>query len=116
MTDEKLRELQETRQRMTPASRDAYARARQAGVEHWVDELIPMADAVIGRDMAIVTATRNSLDVRKWLASKLMPQQYGDQPASVSINNSTNVLVMSDEKLRQLQALRQKMIAQSQGK
>ena len=70
-----------------------------------------MADAVIGSEMSVVTATRNAIDVRKWLASKLMPHQYGDQPNAVAIANTNNVMVLSDARLAQLQALRQKMIA-----
>lgn len=79
-------------------------------VEKWIDEMVPMTDKVIGQEMAIVTATRNAVDVRKWVASRLMPNQYGDQPGGVTINNQTNVVVVSDERLRELQALRRKMI------
>jgi len=76
--------------------------------------MIPMSDAVIGADMNVVTATRNAVDIRKWVASKLLSNQYGDQP-SVSIHNSTNVLVISEEKQRELQALRQKLITSANG-
>jgi hypothetical protein len=79
-------------------------------VEKWVDELIPMTDKVIGQEMAIVTATRNAIDVRKWVASRLMPNQYGDQPSGVTVNNQTNVMVVSEERLRHLQEVRRKMI------
>jgi len=73
-----------------------------------------MTDKVIGQEMAIVTATRNAVDVRKWVASRLMPNQYGDQPSGVTINNRTNVLVISDERLRQLQETRRRMIEAGQ--
>jgi hypothetical protein len=75
-----------------------------------MDQVVPMSDAVIGEEMAIVTATRNAVDVRKWVASKLMPNQYGDQPTTVSINNQTNVMVLSEERSRHLQEVRRKMI------
>ena len=68
-------------------AREAYARARarQSGGEKWVDGMVPMTDKVIGQEMAIVTATRNAIDVRKWVASRLMPNQYGiNQLASPS--------------------------------
>jgi hypothetical protein len=84
-------------------------------VEKWVDEMVPMSDAVIGQSQEIVTATRNAVDVRKWVASKLMPREYGDQPNAVTVNNQTNVMVMSDERLRELQAVRQRMIQQQKG-
>jgi hypothetical protein len=74
-----------------------------------------MSDAVIGQSQEIVTATRNAVDVRKWCASKLMPHKYGDQPHGITINNQTNVMVVSDERLRELQALRQRMIEQQKG-
>ena len=96
----------------SPEHRNAYTRARQMRVEKWIDEMVPMTDKVIGQEMAIVTATRNAVDVRKWVASRLMPNQYGDQPGGVTINNQTNVMVVSDERLRELQALRQRMIRQ----
>jgi len=40
---------------------------------------------------AIVTATRNAVDVRKWVASKLMPREYGDQ-ASGGFHDSSDHL------------------------
>jgi hypothetical protein len=43
-----------------------------------------MSDSAIGQAQEMVTAVRNAVDVRKWLAGKLMPRQYGDQPQSVS--------------------------------
>ena len=72
--------------------------------------MVPMTDKVIGQEMAIVTATRNAVDVRKWVASRLMPNQHGDQPSGVTINNQTNVTVVSEERLRHLQEVRRKMI------
>jgi len=72
--------------------------------------MVPMTDKVIGQEMSVVTATRNAVDARKWIASKLMPHQYGDQPNAVTINNQTNVIVVSEEKRRELQAMRQRMI------
>ena len=76
--------------------------------------MVPMTDKVIGEEMSVVTATRNAVDVRKWVASRLMPNQYGDQPSGVTINNRTNVLVISDERLRQLQETRRRMIEAGQ--
>ena len=69
-----------------------------------------MSDAVISKEMSVVTATRNAIDVRKWVASKLMPREYGDTPQSIAVSNQTNVMVMSDEKLERLQAVRQRML------
>jgi hypothetical protein len=41
--------------------RNAYARARQMRVDEWIDEMVPMSDAVIGEEMSGVTATRNAI-------------------------------------------------------
>ena len=66
-------------------------------MERWVDEIVPMSDAVIGQEMAIVTATRNAVDVRKWVASRLMPREYGDQAqGGITIQGNANILVMDD--------------------
>jgi hypothetical protein len=57
--------------------------------------------------MAIVTATRNAVDVRKWVASRLMPNQYGDEPSA--LNNQTNIVTVSEERQRELHAVRQRI-------
>jgi hypothetical protein len=41
--------------------------------------------------------------------------QVGDAPQSVTVNNQANVMVMSDERLRELQAMRQRVIQQQKG-
>lgn len=70
-----------------------------------------MSDAVIGKDMAIVTATRNAVDQRKWMAGKLMPRQYGDTPSQLTVNTTNNVMVISEEKQRELQETRRKLLS-----
>jgi hypothetical protein len=82
-------------------------------VEKWVDEIVAMSDAVIGEPQEVVTATRHAVDARKWLASKLMPQKYGDQATGVTVNAQVNVLAVTDEQLAQLQEARQKLLQQS---
>ena len=77
--------------------------------------MVPMTDKVIGQEMAIVTATRNAVEVRKWVASRLMPNKYGDQPSGVTINNQTSIVMVSEERQRELQAVRQRMIEQQKG-
>jgi len=79
-------------------------------VEAYVAEIVPMSDAVIGEEMNVVTATRNAVDARKWVAGKLAPREYGDQPGGVVINNQTNVMVVSEDRLKELQAVRQKLL------
>lgn len=74
---------------------DRYARARDLQLEHWADEVIDVADdgtndfmerkngddeksswALNGEH---VQRSRLRIDSRKWLLSKLKPQQYGDK-------------------------------------
>src|SRR4030095_3124698 len=96
-----------------PDLREQYSPARRICVEAYVSEIVPMSDAVIGEEMSVVTATRNAVDARKWVAGKLAPREYGDAPGGVTINQQTNVVMVSDDRLKQLQALRQQMLNSS---
>ena len=96
---------------MGPAKRrEAYARARESCVEPWIDQIVPMSDAAIGQPQEVVTAVRNAVDVRKWIASKLIPRQYGDTPSQLTVNTTNNVMVISQEKLRELQETRRRLL------
>jgi len=94
----------------SPKHREQYQRARKDAIEMYVADIVPMSDAVIGEDMHVVTATRNAVEARKWVAGKLAPKEYGDAPSGVVINNQTNVMVMTDERLAALQAARRKIM------
>jgi hypothetical protein len=68
------------------AFRDQYARAREAQADHFVDEIIEIADqpnVVRGADGEVVESDpqrdRLRIDARKWVASKLAPKKYGDK-------------------------------------
>src|SRR5205823_912164 len=98
--------------RQSPEAREAYARASESGVEKWVDEIVEMSDEAIGEPQEVVTAVRNAVDVRKWLAGKLMPRQYGDTPSQlITVNTANTVMVISQEKLRELQETRRKLLS-----
>jgi hypothetical protein len=94
-----------------PRACEAYARARQSGVEKWVDEMITISDAAIGQPQEVMTAVRNAVDVRKWLAGKLIPRQYGDTPSQFTVNTTNNVMVISEEKQRELQEIRRRLLS-----
>jgi hypothetical protein len=99
----------------SPDASQQYSRARRYQVEAYVAEIVPMSDAVIGEEMNVVTATRNAVDARKWVAGKLAPREYGDQPhGAITVNAQTNLVVVSDDRLKQLQALRQEMLTSPQ--
>lgn len=74
--------------------RDQYARAREAQVEHWADEIVEIADdgtndwierqnsdgstyEAVNSDH--INRSRLRVDARKWLMSKLAPKKYGDK-------------------------------------
>ena len=60
--------------------RDKYARAREAQIEQYADEIVDLADAVAGAtESAVVQAAKLRIDTRKWVASKLLPTKYGDR-------------------------------------
>ena len=56
-----------------------YARARQTKADTFADAVVPLADSALGMDSAGVQAVKNMVDARKWAASKLHPNSYGDK-------------------------------------
>lgn len=55
---------------------EQYARARQRGLELHIDGLIDLADSATAEN---AHAVRLQVDVRKWIASKILPRIYGDR-------------------------------------
>lgn len=70
-----------------------YARAREAQADHFVDEIVAIADgeglsiAIGDEDPQTYPTDHNRdrlrIDARKWVASKLAPKKYGDRIAHV---------------------------------
>lgn len=58
---------------------ERYVRAKEARAEHFAQEIIEIADESIGMDAAGVQACKLRVDTRKWVASKILPKQYGDR-------------------------------------
>lgn len=54
--------------------RDQYARAREDQADHFVDEIIAIADEAEDAQKA-----RLQIDARKWVAGKMRPKKYGDK-------------------------------------
>lgn len=72
------------------AFRDQYARARELQADHFVEEIIEIADQPNVRQTAdgeVVASDpqrdRLRVDARKWVASKLAPKKYGEKIAHV---------------------------------
>lgn len=74
--------------------RDQYARAREAQTEHWLDEILEIADDGTNDwierqnkdgskfevvDHENIARSRLRVDSRKWIMSKLAPKKYGDK-------------------------------------
>lgn len=101
-----------------PSFADQYARAREALVESWADEIIDIADdgttdyiTKVGRngaeyeavDQEHIQRSRLRVDSRRWLLSKLNPGQYGDH---MEVEHTGGVEhrhhISDDEKIRRL--------------
>jgi len=73
----------------SPEYASQYARAREALLEHWAEEVATIADqdpvqivdqnGIARYDSAAVQHQRLRVDSRKWLLSKLKPKQYGEK-------------------------------------
>lgn len=53
-----------------------YARARRIGIELHIDGLVDLSDTANEKN---ANAVRIKVDVRKWIASKILPKVYGDK-------------------------------------
>lgn len=64
---------------------EAYARAKEAQGEYFVEQLLAISDDDSKDEKTPIQVQRDRLkiDTRKWLASKLLPKKYGDQPQLV---------------------------------
>lgn len=83
-----------------PSRVDQYARARDACIDHWADETIDIADDG-SRDYRMgehgpvvdfdhIARSKLRVDSRKWMASKLKPEKYGER---VNVSGNLNVSV-----------------------
>jgi hypothetical protein len=62
-----------------------YARAREQQSDHFVDEMVEIADNAEDAQKA-----RLQIDTRKWIASKMRPKVYGDK---LGLDHSGSVTV-----------------------
>jgi len=96
-----------------PTFRTAYARAREAQMEGWADDIVEIADDAtndyierIGKDGEVervfdpeaVQRSKLRMDARKWLMSKLAGARFGDK-LDVNLNATAEVAALSDEEL-----------------
>src|SRR4051794_27323432 len=62
-----------------PEFEEAYERARRLHIDAHMDGLTDLADTALGLDAAGVHAVRLAVDTRKWIASKVLPNRYGEK-------------------------------------
>ena len=102
-----------------------YEKARMAMMDHWSEEIIDIAEedatyvdqnGVQKIDGANVQQKRLRIDSRKWLLSKLKPNQYGERVVQehvgagggpINIQN-LNLKNLSDKELTQMELLMEK--------
>jgi hypothetical protein len=80
-----------------PTLANQYARAQQAKVEFYADEIIEISDTEEDANKA-----RVRVDARKWIASKLSPAKYGER---IDLNVNSNVdlnIALAEAKRRAL--------------
>lgn len=101
------------------AFRDQYAHAREAQADHFVEEIIEIAD----QPSVMVTADGDTIandpqrdrlrvDARKWVAARLAPKKYGDKIAHVGggegdapIKTKIDLSGLSQDQLKVLAAI-----------
>ncbi len=96
-----------------PTFRTAYARAREAQMEHWSDEIVEIADDAsndymerIGKDGEVervfdpeaVQRSKLRIATRQWLMARLAAKRYGDK-IDVNVSGSVEVSALSDAEL-----------------
>lgn len=68
-----------------PERRDALSRARQEAAGALMDEALAITDSA-DEDPNVLQKARQQTDLRKWLAARLAPQQWGDSGPGVQVS------------------------------
>ena len=64
--------------------REQYAHARAWQADHYMDEMIEIADGVRGGcSRTSVRAAKLAIDARKWMLARLMPKKYDGRHARI---------------------------------
>lgn len=113
--------------RNTDGFADAYARAREKGLDAMAEELLGIADdgrndfverkndnggSIVVADHEHIQRSRLRVDTRKWYLSKLAPKRFGDRTA-VEVSGNLNLMgVLAAASIEELEAARAKLIAE----
>ena len=84
-----------------PEFANAYARAREDGLEVMAEQLVEIADDASG-DPA---RDRLRLDTRKWLLARLAAQRYGDRVAVTGHDDAPPVRITDTERASRIAAI-----------
>lgn len=88
--------------KQVPSLEEAYALAQEARAEILADEIVDIADDSTAYD---AQKARNQIDVRKWAASKMRPQKYGER-IDVNLNQTVDIRgALEESKARVRQVL-----------
>ncbi len=94
-----------------PSFSDHYARAREMQAEHYLDEIIEIADDSMmdkfvddngneRTDSEVVARSKLRVDTRKWAMSKMAPRKFGDKiSAELTVNPVQITIAGPDTKL-----------------
>lgn len=85
----------------SPEYADAYARAREQGLERMADEMLEIADDVGGDSQR----DRLRVDTRKWLLARLMAQRYGDRVAVTGHTDAPPIQITDTERASRIAAI-----------
>jgi hypothetical protein len=86
---------------LDPEFADAYARAREDGLESMAEDLVSIADDTTG-DPA---RDRLRLDTRKWLLARLAAQRYGDRVAVTGHQDAPPIQITDTERASRIAAI-----------
>lgn len=76
---------------------EMYARAKDESADFMVDEMLEIADTK-AFDRETAAAAKVQIDTRKWIASKLKPQKYGDKQ-QIEISGELKIRQLGDDEL-----------------
>lgn len=72
----------------------AYHAAREARADRMAARVLEIADNVDTSNPNAVNAAKLQCDVRKWYLSHILPEKYGDRPATLEINANGSALIV----------------------
>jgi len=82
-----------------PGALDRYAIARESNARQMADETLEISDAATNEGERVA---RLRVDTRKWLASKLLPREFGDRIELTGTFANLDLRQLTDDQIRRL--------------